>query len=206
MSDSGRIEIVLFDVGGVMLTNGWDHNGRTVVLEQFGLDHDEFEARHEESNDAWERDMISVRDYLEATVFYEPRSFSEEAFLEAMKARSVPLASTAIPVVRELAANPKLLVGVLNNESRVLHEYRMTTFGLNPYLAVQLSSCYIGMRKPNQDMYRRAIDILGRPAERMVFIDDRAVNVEAAVKAGMQAIQYFGEEQLRNNLQELEVL
>jgi putative hydrolase of the HAD superfamily len=206
MSDSGRIEIVLFDVGGVMLTNGWDHKERAAVLEQFGLDREEFEARHAESNDAWERDSVSVRDYLEATVFYEPRSFSVEEFLEAMKARSVPLESTAMPVLKELAANPKLLVGVLNNESRVLHEYRMTTFGLNPYLAVQLSSCYIGMRKPDADIYRRAIDILGRPAERMVFIDDRAVNVEAAVKAGMQAIQYAGEERLRGKLQELEIL
>ena len=189
-----------------MLTNGWDHNERAVVLKQFDLDRAAFEARHEKPYDAWERDTISVYDYLNAAIFYEPRSFTADDFIEAMKAQSVPIPANAMPVLKEIAGGSKYLVGLLNNESRLLHEYRMEKFGLKPYLDVQLSSCYLGMRKPDADIYRRAIDIVGRPADRILFIDDRAGNADAARAAGMQAIQFHDEEQLRVRLKELEVL
>jgi putative hydrolase of the HAD superfamily len=206
MSGASPFDAILFDVGGVMLTNGWDHNERAVVLKQFDLDRPAFEARHEKPYDAWERDTISVYDYLNAAIFYEPRNFTADDFIEAMKAQSVPIPANAMPVLMEIAGGSKYLVGLLNNESRLLHEYRMEKYGLKPYLDVQLSSCYLGMRKPDADIYRRAIDIVGRPAGRILFIDDRAGNADAARAAGMQAIQFHDEEQLRVRLKELEVL
>jgi putative hydrolase of the HAD superfamily len=202
----GQFDVILFDVGGVMLTNGWDHKERKVVIEQFNLDREAFEARHEKPNDAWERDTIAISEYLKETVFYEPRAFTEADFLEAMKAVSVPIPATAIPVLKDLAATGKYLIGTLNNESRYLHEYRMAKYGITPYLDLQLCSAYLGMRKPDADIYRRAIDIVGRPASRILFIDDRAGNAEAAHAAGMAAIQFTGEEQLRAKLKELEIL
>jgi putative hydrolase of the HAD superfamily len=205
-SEPGNFEVILFDVGGVMLTNGWDHIERAAVLQHFGLDRAEFEKRHAEPYDAWERDNIGVNDYLDAAVFYEPRSFTPEEFIEVMKAQSVPIPSNAMGVLKEIAASSKYLVGLLNNESRLLHEYRMEKYGLKPSLDVQLSSCYLGMRKPDADIYRRAIDILGVPPERILFIDDRAGNAEAARNAGMQAIQFLGEEKLRSDLKELQIL
>jgi putative hydrolase of the HAD superfamily len=206
-SNSGtQYEAILFDVGGVMLTNGWDHNERKTVLAQFGLDREAFEARHAEPYDAWERDSITPSDYLNATVFYQPRSFTHEDFIEVMKAQSVPIPSNAMPVLKDVAVSGKYLVGLLNNESRLLHEYRMKKYGLEQYLDVQLSSCYLGMRKPDADIYRRAIDIVGKPANHILFIDDRAGNTEAARNAGMQAIQFLGEDQLRAQFKELEIL
>jgi putative hydrolase of the HAD superfamily len=201
-----QFDAILFDVGGVLLTNGWDHKERAKVLEHFSLDRAAFESRHEQPNDAWERDTLTIQGYLDATVFYEPRSFSHEDFIEVMKTQSVPIPLTGIPVLKDLAASGTYLVGVLNNESRELHEYRMEKYCLEPYLDIQLSSCYLGMRKPDAEIYRRAIDIVGRPASRMLFIDDRAGNAEAARNAGMNAIQFLGEEQLRARLKELEIL
>ena len=206
-SNSGtQYETILFDVGGVMLTNGWDHNERAKVLEHFNLDRAAFESRHEQPNDAWERDTLTIQGYLDLTVFYQPRSFTHEAFIEVMKAQSVPIPSNAMPVLKDVAASGKYLVGLLNNESRELHEYRMEKYALNQYLDVQLSSCYLGMRKPDADIYRRAIDIVGKPANRILFIDDRAGNTEAARNAGMTAIQFLGENQLRAQFKELEIL
>jgi putative hydrolase of the HAD superfamily len=201
-----QFDAILFDVGGVMLTNGWDHKERAVVLQQFGLDRETFESRHEKPNDAWERDTITISGYLKETVFYEPRAFTEANFLEAMKAVSLPIAGTAIPVLKDLAATGKYLIGTLNNESRYLHEHRMKKYGLTQYLDLQLCSAYVGMRKPDADIYRRAIDIVGRPAGRILFIDDRAGNAEAARSAGMVAIQFHDEAQLRARLKELEIL
>jgi putative hydrolase of the HAD superfamily len=203
---STRFDVVLFDVGGVMLTNGWDHNERAVVLQQFNLDKAAFEARHPDPYDALERDTITMLDYLNATVFYEPRPFTPDDFISAMKVQSKPIPSNAMGVIGEIAASDRWLVGLLNNESRLLHEYRMEKYGLKQHLDVQLSSCYLGMRKPDADIYRRAIDILGRPPERIIFIDDRKGNTDAAAAAGIHAIQFLGEDKLRFDLQQIGIL
>src|SRR5579871_1871802 len=200
-------DAILFDIGGVFLTNGWDHKERATVLAQFHLDRKAFESRHVEANDELERDQITLDQYLDRTVFYEPRSFTHADFFAAMKAVSAPLTpSNAISVLKDLSATGKYLVGILSNESRALHTWRMEHFGLNPYLQIQLSSAYLGLRKPDPAIYHHAIDIVGRPAARILFIDDRSGNTDAAKAAGMAAIQFHSEEQLRAALKELQVL
>jgi putative hydrolase of the HAD superfamily len=199
-------DVILFDVGGVLLTNGWDHNERAAVLSDFHLDIDNFEARHLEPYRVWESGAISVDAYLNATVFYEPRSFTAAEFLAAICARSKPLPDGALGILQELAASDKCLLGALNNESRETNQYRFSHFGLSNFFSVALSSCYLGLRKPDSAIYQRALEILCRPAERILFIDDRAENVAAAVAAGMQGIRFEGAESLRRELVGLGVL
>ncbi len=93
-------DVILFDVGGVLLTNGWDHRERAVVVDQFQLDRAEFERRHAEQNDAWERDAISASQYLDATVFYESRNFSKDEFIAAIFAQSKALPNGALGILR----------------------------------------------------------------------------------------------------------
>ncbi len=199
-------DVILFDVGGVLLTNGWDHCERAVVLDQFHLDKTEFERRHASSNDAWECDAISVREYLDQTVFYEPRSFSHEEFLQAICEQSTELSDGGLGILRELAASGRAMLGCLNNEAREPNEYRFRKFGLREPFEVALSSCYIGLRKPKLEIYRRALDILGGPADRILFIDDRQENVAGAEAAGIKAIRFDGADKLRRDLEILEVL
>jgi putative hydrolase of the HAD superfamily len=198
-------DVILFDVGGVLLTNGWDHRERSLVLEQFRLDRAEFEARHPQPNDAWERDAITAKDYLDATLFYEPRDFTADDFMRAVFAQSVPLPQGALSILQELAASGKWMLGCLNNEAREPNEYRFQKYNLRDAFDVTLSSCYMGLRKPHPEMYKRALDILGKPAERILFIDDRAENAQGARDAGMKAIRFEGAEQLRRDLETLGV-
>jgi putative hydrolase of the HAD superfamily len=198
-------DVILFDVGGVLLTNGWDHRERAAVVDQFQLDRAEFERRHAQANDAWERDTITASQYLDATVFYEPRSFSKDEFMAAIFAQSQALPNGALGILSELAASQRCMLGVLNNEAREPNEYRFQGFGLRDQLDVAFSSCYLGLRKPDPAIYRRALDILGKPAKRTLFIDDRVENATAAASAGMQAICFTGADTLRSNLQTLEV-
>lgn len=198
-------DVILFDVGGVLLTNGWDHCERAVVLDYFHLDKDEFERRHPGPNDAWERDAISAKEYLDATVFYEPRSFTHDDFLAAICAQSKLLPNGGLGILEELAASGKATLGCLNNEAREPNEFRFRAFGLRQYFEVFLSSCYVGLRKPGATIYQRAIDILGEPAERILFIDDRRENVAAAAAAGMKTIRFDGADGLRRDLQTLNV-
>ncbi|HKF46587.1 MAG TPA: HAD-IA family hydrolase [Terracidiphilus sp.] len=199
-------DVILFDIGGVLLTNGWDHCERNVVLDHFRLDRAEFEARHPAPNEAWERDLITAREYLDATVFYRPRDFTPEDFLEVMFAQSAVMPNGGLSILDEVAASGKWVLGCLNNEAREPNEHRMRTFELRKYFDVALSSCYVGLRKPQPEIFRRALDILGRPAERILFIDDRQENASAAAAAGMKAIRFNGADGLRRDLETLEVI
>jgi putative hydrolase of the HAD superfamily len=199
-------DAILFDVGGVLLTNGWDRCERSEVLDRFHLDHAEFEARHPKPNDAWERDAIMAREYLDATVFYEPRDFSHDEFLQAMFEVSAPLPNGALGILAELAASGKYMLGTLNNEARETNEYRFRRYEIREHIDVALSSCYVGLRKPEPAMYRRALDILGRRGERVLFIDDRQENVAGAEAAGMKGLRFDGADRLRRDLELLNVL
>ncbi len=98
------------------------------------------------------------------------------------------------------------MLGALNNEARETNEYRLNHFGLRKYFQVALSSCYLGFRKPEAAIYQRALDILGRPPERILFIDDRTENVAAAAAVGLKAVRFEGAESLRRELRNLGVL
>lgn len=199
-------DVILFDIGGVLLTNSWDKNERAAAMEHFHLDPAAFEARHMAPYDAWERGVLPMKAYFDAAVFYEPRSFSRDEFFAFMLSQSKPLSDGALGILGEIAASDKYMLGVLNNEARETNEYRLDHFGLRKYFQVTLTSCYLGLRKPELAIYRRALDILGRPPERILFIDDRPENVAGAESAGLKAIRFEGEETLRRELRNLGVL
>lgn len=199
-------DVILFDVGGVLLTNGWDHRERALVLAQFGLDREEFEARNKVHYPAWERGAATVYEYLDQTVFYQPRSFSPEEFFAAICAQSAPLENGALGILSELAASKKCMVGFLNNEARETNEFRFEKFGLRSHIQVAFSSCYLNQRKPEPAIYRAALDILGVPPARVLFIDDRPENAAAAAAQGIHAIRFEGADALRNELNRLDVL
>jgi putative hydrolase of the HAD superfamily len=198
-----EISTILWDVGGVLLTNGWDHAGREEVLSRFSLDPAEFETRHPEANDAWEKGLISVDEYLQQTVFWKPRHFTPEEFFEAMKAESQVLEDTALPILENIAMSQDVDLGMLNNEARELNDYRIETYGLRGFFDFFFSSCYVGCRKPTPQIYRLALEVLQCDPEEVIFIDDRPPNVEAAASLGIHAIRYKGPEQLERELASL---
>jgi putative hydrolase of the HAD superfamily len=197
------ISTVLWDVGGVLLTNGWDHTQRAAVLQQFGVDPGPFEPRHEAANDAWEKGFMTAEQYLLQTVFYEPRPFTPTAFLDAMKEQSALLPSGAIRILEDLAASEEMELAILNNEARELNDYRIEKFELGRYFDVFLSSCYLGLRKPDPKLFELALDVLQRDAEEVAFIDDREGNCEAARALGIHAICYHDEAQCVLALEQL---
>jgi putative hydrolase of the HAD superfamily len=198
-----EISTILWDVGGVLLTNGWDRAERDAVLEQFALDGVAFEQRHELANDAWEKGLMTAEQYLLQTVFYEPRPFTPAAFLQAMKERSVLLPHGAIRILQELAASEEVELAILNNEARELNDYRIERFELGRYFDVFLSSCYLGLRKPDPRIFELALDVLQRDPEEVAFIDDRPGNCAAAEALGIHAIQYQDESQCAQALEHL---
>jgi putative hydrolase of the HAD superfamily len=198
-----EISTILWDVGGVLLTNGWDHNERAAVLKKFQLDTEPFEQRHELANDPWEKGLMTAEEYLLRTVFYEPRSFTPAEFLQGMKEQSTLLPHTAMRILQELAASEELELAMLNNEARELNDYRIEQFELGRYFDSFFSSCYVGLRKPDPKIFDLALDVLQRDAEEVAFIDDRQGNCDAAAALGIHAIHYLDEAQCVQALERL---
>jgi putative hydrolase of the HAD superfamily len=200
-----KITALFWDVGGVLLTNAWDHVERNRALIQFELDEVDFNDRHQMLVSSFERGKITLDDYLERTIFYRTRTFSKDAFKDYMFSLSRPK-TDVLDLARTLGQSGKFLMSTLNNESRELNLYRIRTFQLREIFSLFVSSCYVGMRKPEAGIYRLAIDITQRLPEECCFIDDRELNLESASQIGMHVIQMQNVEQLRADLEKLGVV
>jgi putative hydrolase of the HAD superfamily len=199
-----EIKALFWDVGGVLLSNAWDHTQRQQAIEKFALDPGEFSERHELVVSSFERGKISLDEYLERTVFYRVRAFTRDEFKAFMYSLSLA-DEQALAFAKSLASSGKYLMGTINNESRELNAYRMEKFGLRSIFRVFVSSCFVGLRKPEEAIYRMALDITQQAPESCCFIDDRALNLEVARRLGMHAVEMDGVEQLRGDLQKLGV-
>jgi putative hydrolase of the HAD superfamily len=186
-----RIEGLFIDVGGVILTNGWDSNTRRAAAQKFGLDLAEMDSRHRMTFDTYEIGKLTLTEYLARAVFYQPRSFTTEEFTAWILEQSQPYPEM-IQLVRDLKIKYGLKVFVLSNEGLELTEYRIRKFDLGSFVDAFVCSCFVHLRKPDNDIYRMALDLIQIPAERIAYLDDRILFVEVAAKFGIQSICHTG--------------
>lgn len=198
------IRALFWDVGGVLLTNAWDHTQRLEAIKRFQLDEREFHDRHEMVVSSFERGKITLDEYLDRTVFYRPRAYPRKVFRDFMLSLSQPLPGM-LEFARSLTKSGKYLMATINNESRELNYYRMDTFDLRNIFRLFFSSCFVGLRKPERDIYRLALETTQIPAEECCFIDDRALNLECAAQLGMHTIEMDSLAQLQGDLGKLGV-
>ena len=198
------IQAIFWDIGGVLLSNAWDHTQRIAALEHFRLDEEEFHSRHEMVVSSFERGKITLDEYLDRTVFYRNRPFTRDQFRDFMFSLSEPMPEV-LAYARALADSGKYFMGTINNESRELNLHRIEKYGLREIFRLFVSSCFVGLRKPESGIYRLAIEITQINPEECCFIDDRALNLECAAKLGMRTVQIKTPEQLREELEKLGV-
>jgi putative hydrolase of the HAD superfamily len=199
-----RINAIFWDVGGVLLSNAWDREQRQRTLKQFSLDEVEFESRHEMLASSLERGKITLQQYLERAIFYRPRPFTVDAFKDCMFSLSQPDKQT-LQFAADLARSGKYRMSTINNESKELNLFRIQTFGLREIFSLFVSSCFVGLRKPEEGIYRLALEITQQPPEECCFVDDRPLNLDSAARLGMHVIQMRNAEQLRRDLRKLGV-
>ena len=197
-----QITTLFLDIGGVLLTNGWDHNSRRRAAQTFGLDYDEMSERHHLTFDTYEEGKLSLDEYLRRVVFYRERSFSREEFKTFMYAQSKPYPDM-IRLIRGLKTQYNLRVAAVSNEGRELTMYRVQQFELRTFVDFFVSSCFVHYRKPDEDMYRIALDISQAQSEQVIYIDDRAMFVEVARDLGLTGIVHSGYEATRTSLEGL---
>jgi putative hydrolase of the HAD superfamily len=199
-----EITTLFWDIGGVILTNGWDRGSRLEAATAFRLDLEEFQDRHDLSFPAFDSGLITLNEYLDRTLFYRNRSFTREEFTAFMFAQSKEYADTRA-ILDKLAASSKYFIGAINNEPLELNQYRIEAFHLRRDFLVFFSSCYVRSRKPEETIFRVALEVTQRPPEQCLFIDDRPLNLEAPRRLGMNTIHHQNAEQLRSELGKFEV-
>ncbi|PYS60177.1 MAG: hydrolase [Acidobacteria bacterium] len=195
------ITTIFFDIGGVLLTDGWGHDSRRAAAEKFGLDWEEYSDRHEKVGHAIETNRMSLEQYLDRTIFYRPREFSREDFRAFIFAQSQPKPES-IEIVTQLVGSKKYFLATINNEILELNVYRLEHFGLRRYFPIFFSSCFLGLRKPDEAIYRLVLQVTQQTPDQCIFIDDREVNLECPRELGMSTILFRDVERLRSELRQ----
>lgn len=194
-----KITTLFWDIGGVILTNGWDHEARKEAAVTFHFDWDEFRDRHDLSFPAFDSGLITLNEYLDRTLFYRSRPFSREEFTAFMFAQSKEFPETRA-ILDKVTNTKKYFVAALNNEPLELNQYRIEAFDLRRNFLVFFSSCYVRARKPEETIFRVALEVTQRPPEQCLFIDDRLLNLESPRKLGMNTIHHQSPDLLRSEL------
>lgn len=194
-----RIKTIIWDIGGVLLTNGWDRGQRSRVLSRLGVNLEAYEERHAGANYYWERGLSTAEEFFDATVFdANPElDLSFDTLWPQVCAESKVLNPDALDLLAELREANTYRLATLNNESRELNAHRLDAFKLRPLFDYFICSGFVHEMKPLPDIYRAAIDISGHPAGTSLFIDDKQENCDAAVAQGMHAIKFDSPAQLR---------
>lgn len=180
---------LFLDIGGVLLTDGWDHHARKRAATTFKLEWAEMEARHRLNFATYEEGKLTLEEYLSRTVFYEERPFTRDQFREFMFAQSQPYPEM-IELVVQLKLKYGLKIAAVSNEARELNAYRIRKFKLDGLVDFFISSCFVHLRKPDTDLFRLALDISQTPVEQVIFIDNTLMFVQIAEDLGIRSIHH----------------
>jgi HAD superfamily hydrolase (TIGR01509 family) len=185
--ESDRITCAFLDIGGVLLTNGWDHQARERAAAKFKLDLAEMEDRHHLTFDTHEEGKLTLEEYLSRTVFWEQRPFTQAQFRRYMFAQS-----KAYPEMIQLFVGLKARYGLkivaVSNEGRELNAYRVRTFKLDRFVDSFISSCFVHLRKPDADIFRLALDVAQVPASQVIYVENTPMFTQVAEGLGIRSI------------------
>ncbi len=199
-----NITTIFFDIGGVCLTNGWDHISRKRAAKNFFIDYNELETKHKPIFKKFEKGKISLDEYLDKVIFFRKRKFGKKDFKEFMFLQSNAHKST-LKLLHQLSLKNKYHLATINNESLELNHFRINKFNLNKYFTNFFSSCYLGTRKPEKEIFLKALQILQKNPEECLFIDDREENYLSAKSIGLNSIHLENPVELKKKLLEFNI-
>jgi putative hydrolase of the HAD superfamily len=187
MKGAAAITTLFLDIGGVLLTDGWDHRARRRAARTFALDQAEMEQRHLLNFETYEEGKLSLEEYLTRVVFYRPRPFTRAQWRRFMFAQSKPYPEM-LELIRSLKAKYGLKTVVVSNEARELNAYRIRKFRLDRLVDAFISSCYVHLHKPDTDIFRLALDVAQTPARQIVYIENTPMFVQIAEELEIRGI------------------
>nr|WP_294790569.1 HAD-IA family hydrolase [uncultured Mucilaginibacter sp.] len=199
--EQNNLKILLFDIGGVMLSNGWGNESRKLACEKFGLSYEEVNELHNFIFNVYEIGSITLDEYLDRVVFTQSRDFTKEDFKAFIYSRSVELPT--LQWLKEWKRGCGFRVISVNNEGKELNDYRVKKFKLHEFFDAFVSSCEVRMRKPDPGIWQLAMGIAQASPDQCVYFDDRIMFVHAAQRLGIRAFQHTDLESTKKILQQL---
>jgi putative hydrolase of the HAD superfamily len=196
-----NITTLFLDIGGVLLTNGWDRRARQAAVEKFELDFEEIDERHHMTFDTYEEGKLSLDEYLSRVIFFRDRKFTREDFKAYVYSQSRPL-EDMLDLIRKIIIKHNLRAIAVSNEGRELTEYRIKKYDLTSIISAFVASCFVHYRKPDIDIYKIALDISQAEPNDVVYIDDRPMFVEIASTLGIHGICHENFKKTRDKLAE----
>lgn len=200
--EAASIRILFFDIGGVLLTNGWGHESRQEAARLFGLDYKEMSELHTFIFNVYEAGSVDLDEYLDTVVFNRPRDFAREDFKRFMFDQSKELPHT-LAWLKEWKKDCGFRIISINNEGKELNDYRIKKFKLHDVFDAFISSCEVGLRKPDPNIFKLAMGIAQALPQQCVYFDDRKMFALAAQKQGIKAFQHTGFESTKKILEDL---
>jgi putative hydrolase of the HAD superfamily len=199
MQKPPAITCLFVDIGGVLLTDGWDRHARKRAAANFELELSEMEDRHQLTWNTHQVGKLTLEEYLGRVVFYQKRPFSRAQFRRFMLAQSQPY-TEMIDLISQLKAQYRLKIAVVSNEGRELNEYRIRKFKLGEFVDFFVSSCFVRLLKPDADIFRLALDIAQTPASQVVYIENTPMFAEIAERLGMRSVLHTDYDSTREKL------
>lgn len=190
------VKILWLDIGGVLLSNGWDHVSRQKAARLFAFDYQDFDEKHKLYYNLHETGYISLSQYLDHVLFYKDQNFSKQTFTEFMYEESKPYIET-IRYFKNLKTAHSLRVAALSNEGYELTQHRIKAFKLDTFIDEFFVSCFIGLQKPDPRFYQTALNVMQIEKESVLYVDDRQYLIEAAATLGFRGIQCSQDEAFR---------
>jgi len=181
------ITTLFLDIGGVLLTNGWDRHARRRAAKNFKLEWAEIEERHNLNFATYEEGKLTLEEYLGRVIFYQKRPFTRAQFRRFMFVQSKPF-SEMIELFAQLKVRHRLKIAAVSNEAREVNAYRIRKFKLNELVDSFISSCFVHIRKPDADIFRLALDIAQAPARQVLYIENTPMFVQIAEDLGIRSI------------------
>ncbi|MFZ1813310.1 MAG: HAD family phosphatase [Rhizobiaceae bacterium] len=197
---SSWIDHIVFDVGRVLI-------GYEPELAFLDVIEDALERRwflDNVCNHDWNIEQDRGRDWREAEALAIAQWPDHEGAIRAFRAnwhKMIPGAiDDSVVIMRQLISNGHDVTMLTNFAADTFEEAQRRFDFLNEARGVTVSA-HLGLLKPDQAIYDSHVSSFGLEPAAILFIDDSAHNVEGAMAAGWQAIQFINAETLKGDLE-----
>lgn len=149
----------------------------------------------------FDRGELSRIDFYKTMCRHLGLDISRDEFEKLWNSLFLPDPLMSEKLLLKLKRRYRLLM--LSNTNEIHFEFIWENFKIVHHIEDRLLSFELGCLKPNASIYRKAIDRAGVLPGEILFFDDKPENVEAARKAGIQAIRFESEVQLKLAMSEI---
>jgi putative hydrolase of the HAD superfamily len=190
-----KVKAVIFDFGHVLTMPPRPEN-MAWLAEHCGLGGEEFLRCWREMRPEVDRGTLSVPEFWTRMARRGGRRLEPE-LLREMGQRDLEAWTRINPAMFAWAEELRRggwATAILSNMPPSFLPYLETHFPEVARFQPAVFSCQVGMVKPEPDIYRHCLQLLGLPASQTLFLDDMPVNVAAARSLGLHALEFHSVE------------